>query len=37
MQYVPSLGWAVMLRIGPKRARAVNDGRSGYDIAKMLR
>ncbi len=37
MQYAPSLGWAVMKKVGPARARAVSSGRSGYDVAAILR
>lgn len=36
MQYVPSLGWAVLKKIGPARARAVSSGRSGYDVTAIL-
>jgi len=34
-QYAPAAGWALLKRVGPSRARAVRDGRSGYD-AKAL-
>jgi hypothetical protein len=37
MQYFPPLGWAVLKKIGPARARAVSSGRSGYDVGAMLR
>ena len=37
MQYAPSLGAALMRRMGPPRARAVSSGRSGYDAAAFLR
>ena len=31
MQFLPRLGWALLKKIGPSRARAVKEGRSGYD------
>jgi hypothetical protein len=37
MQYVPPLGWALLKKIGPARARAVSSGRSGYDVSALLR
>lgn len=37
MQYLPSLGWAFMKKIGPSRARAVHSGKSGYDMRALLR
>ncbi len=37
MQYAPGLGWAVMKKVGPQRARAVNEGRSGYDVNAVLK
>eukprot|EP00951_Prasinocladus_malaysianus_P048504 scaffold659319_cov52-Prasinocladus_malaysianus.AAC.1 len=27
-RFLPALGWYIMKKVGPKRARAVNDGRS---------
>lgn len=35
-QVFPSLGWMIMKRIGPKRARRLHEGRSGYDVQGML-
>jgi hypothetical protein len=35
-QYAPSLGAAVLRRVGPSRARALSAGRSGYDVSAML-
>jgi hypothetical protein len=37
MQYVPQLGLAVMKQIGPKRAKAISSGQSGYDLSAMLK
>jgi hypothetical protein len=37
MQYVPQLGLAVMQYIGPKRARALSRGQSGYDLSAMMK
>lgn len=37
VQMVPRLGWYIMKRIGPKRAKAVNEGRSGYDVGAILK
>lgn len=31
VQFLPRLGWALLKKIGPSRARAVKEGRSGYD------
>jgi hypothetical protein len=31
-QFVPRAGWALLKKIGPSRARAVKEGRSGYDM-----
>jgi hypothetical protein len=36
MQYVPQLGLAVMKQIGPKRAKAISSGQSGYNLSAML-
>ena len=33
-QYIPRLGYALLKKIGPKRARAVSTGKSGYDWPK---
>lgn len=30
-QFVPRLGWMLLKKIGPSRARAVKEGRSGYN------
>ena len=37
MQYLPWLGIRVLKRVGPARARALRDGRSGYDVGGLLR
>lgn len=31
-QFIPTLGYTVLKKIGPKRARAVSTGKSGYDF-----
>lgn len=36
MQYVPQVGLAVMKYVGPKRARALSSGQSGYNLAAMM-
>uniref|UniRef100_A0A7S0UUM4 NAD(P)-binding protein n=1 Tax=Polytomella parva TaxID=51329 RepID=A0A7S0UUM4_9CHLO len=36
-QYAPSLAMRILKRIGPKRARALQEGRSGYDPNALLR
>lgn len=36
MQYFPSLGMAVMKKIGPGRAAQMKGGSSGYDVRSML-
>jgi hypothetical protein len=36
MQYFPSLGIAVMKKIGPGRAAQMKGGSSGYDVKSML-
>lgn len=36
MQYFPSLGIAVMKKIGPGRAAQMKGGSSGYDVRSML-
>jgi hypothetical protein len=37
MQYLPVLGWMVLKKVGPSRARALDSGKSGYDVSSMLR
>lgn len=37
MQYAPGVGMAILRRVGPKRARALSAGGSGYDVAAFLR
>lgn len=37
MQYVPQLGLAVMKWIGPKRARALSSGQSGYNLSAFMK
>jgi hypothetical protein len=37
MQYAPRVGMLILKFVGPKRARAISSGRSGYDIGAMLR
>lgn len=37
MQYAPALGMLVMKHVGPRRARALVSGRSGYDMAAFMR
>lgn len=37
MQYIPSLGTAIMHKLGPPRARAVSAGKSGYNVAAFMR
>ncbi len=37
MQYMPWLAWIVLKKVGPKRARAVSSGQSGYDLNALLR
>lgn len=36
MQYLPLLGWAVMKKVGPSRARDIKHGGSGYDVKGIL-
>jgi len=36
MQYTPSLGWLIMKKVGPARARAVSSGKNGYDVVRIL-
>lgn len=35
-QLVPRLGWHLLKKIGPKRAAALKEGRSGYDVSKLM-
>ncbi|KXZ46596.1 hypothetical protein GPECTOR_42g807 [Gonium pectorale] len=35
-QLLPRLGWSLLKKVGPKRARAVKEGRSGYDVSKIM-
>jgi dehydrogenase/reductase SDR family member 7 len=35
-QYAPALATALLARAGPKRARALSEGRSGYDVQGFL-
>lgn len=37
LQYTPSLGMAVLKRVGPARAQALKEGRSGYDTAALIK
>lgn len=37
MQYLPQLGLAVMKQIGPKRARAISSGQSGYNLSAFMK
>lgn len=37
MQYLPLLGWMVLKKVGPGRARALSSGKSGYNVSSMLR
>jgi len=34
-QLLPRLGWKVLKKIGPSRARAMKEGRSGYDVKNI--
>mmetsp|Transcript_22461 Transcript_22461/g.62024 ORF Transcript_22461/g.62024 Transcript_22461/m.62024 type:complete len:328 (+) Transcript_22461:177-1160(+) len=36
-QLAPTLGWMILKRVGPKRAKAMKEGRSGYDVRGMGR
>eukprot|EP00879_Flechtneria_rotunda_P028078 GHRR01030156.1.p1 GENE.GHRR01030156.1~~GHRR01030156.1.p1 ORF type:complete len:163 (+),score=38.09 GHRR01030156.1:352-840(+) len=36
MQYLPTLGWLVLKKIGPSRARAVSGGKDGYNVTGFL-
>ena len=36
MQYAPSLGLAVMKKIGPGRAAQIKGGSGGYDVKSMF-
>lgn len=35
-QYLPKLGWRLLKKVGPSRARAVKAGRSGYDVRGIV-
>lgn len=35
-QWLPALGWFLLKKVGPGRARAVKSGRSGYDLREMV-
>ncbi|EFJ41781.1 hypothetical protein VOLCADRAFT_83968 [Volvox carteri f. nagariensis] len=35
-QLVPRLGWLLLKMIGPKRARLIKDGKSGYNVGKLI-
>jgi hypothetical protein len=35
MQYFPTLGWLLCKKVGPGRARALKEGRSGYDVRNI--
>lgn len=37
MQYAPPLGLAIMKQIGPKRARAISSGESGYNLGAFMK
>lgn len=37
LQYTPSLGMAVLKRVGPARAQALKEGRSGYDTTAIIK
>ena len=37
LQYTPILGMAVLKRVGPARAQALKEGRSGYDTAALIK
>lgn len=37
MQYMPQLAWIVLKKIGPKRAKALSVGKSGYDLQGFIR
>ena len=37
LQYTPTLGMAVLKRVGPARAQALKEGRSGYDTAAIIK
>lgn len=37
MQYLPTLGLAVMKLVGPSRAAAIKSGESGYSMQSLLR
>ncbi|GLC37615.1 hypothetical protein PLESTB_001667600 [Pleodorina starrii] len=35
-QLLPRLGWSLLKKIGPKRARAIKEGKNGYDVSKLM-
>mmetsp|Transcript_34240 Transcript_34240/g.97067 ORF Transcript_34240/g.97067 Transcript_34240/m.97067 type:complete len:417 (-) Transcript_34240:316-1566(-) len=37
MRFIPALAWMALRKVGPKRARAVRDGRSGYDMSGIMK
>ena len=37
LQYAPWLGIRILKRVGPARARALREGRSGYDMNSLLK
>ncbi|GLI66405.1 hypothetical protein VaNZ11_010166 [Volvox africanus] len=36
-QLLPRLGWSLLKKVGPARARAVKEGKSGYDVSKLMK
>ncbi|GIL61662.1 hypothetical protein Vafri_16082, partial [Volvox africanus] len=36
-QLLPRLGWSLLKKVGPARARAVKEGKSGYDVTKLMK
>eukprot|EP01026_Neomeris_dumetosa_P005785 TRINITY_DN11734_c0_g1_i1.p2 TRINITY_DN11734_c0_g1~~TRINITY_DN11734_c0_g1_i1.p2 ORF type:complete len:131 (-),score=18.63 TRINITY_DN11734_c0_g1_i1:98-436(-) len=36
MQYIPLLGWIILNKYGPTRAKAIHSGQSGYDVASIV-
>ncbi|PNW86961.1 hypothetical protein CHLRE_02g103100v5 [Chlamydomonas reinhardtii] len=36
-QLLPALGWRLLKKVGPKRARAIKEGRNGYDVSKLIK
>ncbi len=37
VQLLPALGWRLLKKVGPSRARALKEGRSGYDVKHIAR